>query len=202
MNFGMQDQDEEVIRLLSKLKDTGPEYPHSMYTERRTAVLAGLVALNLGAGVAGLTLLGHLFKIIKGMGIVEKIILGVEVAAVTGMTAYGAATAYIHRDEIGQLLRQNFETITTTPWPTLAAPGVGVGVSPAVATEEALLTGTPTPSATPSPTGTLFYTDTPEPGGGGGSNSTPGAPNQPEPTNPGNHYGQTENPPTKKPPKP
>ncbi len=156
----MQDQDEEVIRLLSKLKDTGPEYPHSMYTERRTAVLAGLVALNLGAGVAGLTLLGHLFKIVKGMGIVEKIILGVEVAAVTGMTAYGAATAYIHRNEIGQLLRQNFETITTTPWPTLsvASPLPGAVGLPG-------LTGSPTPSPTGSltatPTGTLLYTDTP-----------------------------------------
>lgn len=185
MDFRTQDQDEEVIRLLGKLKDVGPEYPHSMYTERRMVVLAGLAALNLGAGVAGLTLLGHLVKIIKGMGIVEKIILGAEVAAVTGMTAYGAATAYIHRDEIGQLLRQNFETITSTPFPTLSASGVGV--SPAVATEEALLTGTPTPTGSVTPTGTLLYTDTPVPGAPGGGSVAQATPTEP----PGNRYGNT-----------
>src|SRR5512142_2802111 len=122
MNFGRQDQDDEVIRLLGKLRDSGPEYPSSMFSKRRAAVMAAFAALNLGASVAGLSLLAHLAKIIKAMGVVEKIILGVEVAAVTGLTVAGAATAYKYRDNIQQILQSNLGIVTSTPWPSLSAP--------------------------------------------------------------------------------
>ena len=52
------------------------------------------------------------------MGVVEKVILGVEVAAVTGMTAYGAVTAYIYRDQIRQALETRFGVVTDTPFPS------------------------------------------------------------------------------------
>ncbi len=149
MDFGRKDRDDELIQLLGRLKDVGPEYPSSMYSQRRAAVMAGFAALQLGAAVVGLSLLGHLVHIVKGMGVVEKIILGVEVAAVTGLTAYGAATAYVYRNEIRQVLFSSTQS-SNTPFPSLSVPPSanpftgGPAVGP----------GTPTPT----PTGTVTVT--------------------------------------------
>ncbi len=161
MDTWREPQDDEVIRLLGMMRDSGPEYPSNMFSKRRAAVMAAFAALNLGAATAGLSLIAHLVKIIKGMGIIEKIILGVEVAAVTGMTAYGAATAYRYRYEIRQLLENQFGITTNTPFPTLMVPGGGP--------QATALSESETPSPTPTPTGTLLYTptnppDTPPPG--------------------------------------
>ncbi len=188
MKLGRQDQDDEIIRLLGQMRDTGPEYPSSLFSKRRAAVMAAFAALNLGAATAGLSLLAHLVKIIKGMGMIEKIILAVEVTAVTGLTAYGAATAYVYRNEIRQVIESNLGISTNTPFPSLVAPSSG-GSGGASATEFA---GTGTPSATPSPTGTLLYF-TPTSGGGNPANtsipptqvqSTPAPPTVAPPTQP------------------
>ncbi len=166
MKLGRQDQDDEIIRLLGQMRDTGPEYPSSLFSKRRAAVMAAFAALNLGAATAGLSLLAHLVKIIKGMGMIEKIILAVEVTAVTGLTAYGAATAYVYRNEIRQAIESNLGISTNTPFPSLVAPSSGGGG--ASATE---FVGTGTPSSTPSPTGTLLYF-TPTSGGGNPANTS------------------------------
>ncbi len=172
MAFGRQDQDDEVIRLLGQLRDSGPEYPSSLFSKRRAAVMAAFAALNLGAATAGLTLLGHLVKIVKGMGVVEKIVLGVEVAAVTGMTAYGAVTAYKYRYEIQQVLQSNLGIATSTPWPSLVAPVAGGGAT------ELAETGTATATPSPTPTGT-WYPPTQDGGG-----PVVGQPTQPSSTPP------------------
>ncbi|HEX9117691.1 MAG TPA: hypothetical protein VGA61_16595 [Anaerolineae bacterium] len=192
MDRGGRGPDDEVVRLLGKLRDTGPAYPPRLYTARRAAVLAGLAALQIGGVVAGASLLAKLVKLLKGMSVVEKIVLGVEVAAVTGMTAYGATAAYIYRDQLKQLLLPG--PSITTPYPSLSVPstpppGQGTGVS-----------GTPTPSPTGSLTVTPFFTAPISPGG----DSTPLAPTvaqptqapptQPPPTKPGNSYGLTKTP--------
>ncbi len=180
MDRGRNDQDDEIVRLLGKLRDTGPEYPERLYGPRRTAVLAGLVALQLGGAAAGLSLFAKLANLVKGMGIVEKIILGVEVAAVTSMTVYGATEAYIYRDQLKQLLLP--PTAISSPFPSLSVP------SAASETEAALTeTATPTPSPTGSVTPTYFVTNQPN------SNGTPPPPSTkegPAPTKPGNRCGQ------------
>ncbi len=188
MNGGRNDQDDELVRLLGKLRDRGPAYPARLYTPRRAAVLAALAALQLGGAVAGVSLFAKIAKIVKGMGMVEKIVLGVEVAAVTGMTAYGAATAYVYRDQLKQLLLP--PTAITSPFPSLSVPSSLLGT-------EAALTESPTPS----PTGSLTVTPTffliTQPSGG---DSTPPPPPAqatqppPQPTNPGLHLGQTKTP--------
>ncbi len=204
MNFGRQDQDDEIIRLLGKLSDSGPAYPSSMFSKRRAAVMAAFAALNLGAATAGLSLLANLVKVVKAMGVVEKVILGVEVAAVTGMTAYGAATAYKYRYEIQRALEQTFESTTATPWPSLVVPGAG-----GAATEFTEIgTATPTPTGSPTPTGTWYPTT--EPSGPGETqppetqvaqpSSTP--PPQAVATTPGLHLGQTKTPRPSNTPKP
>ena len=187
MKLGRQDQDDEIIRLLGQLRDTGPEYPSSLFSKRRAAVMAAFAALNLGAAAAGLSLLAHLVKIIKAMGVVEKIILGVEVAAVTGLTAYGAATAYVYRNEIRQVIESNLGIQTNTPFPSLAPPVGGSGGSSAT---EPVAIGTP--SVTPTPTGTFFYVAPTQ--GSGNPVPTQVAPGDTPPPPP------TQPPPTKAPP--
>ncbi len=187
MDLERHDQDDEVIRLLGKLNEAAPEYPANLQAERRAAVMAGFAALNLGASAAGIGLVAHLVKIVKAMGVVEKIILAAEVTAVTGLTAYGAATAYVYRDEIRQMLFPG-SISSNTPFPTLFVS------SPLPATEVAIGTGTPTPT----PTGTLTITVPPYATSGGGSaEGTPEPPTEPpvaNSTNAGHHYGQTGTP--------
>jgi len=178
MNFGRKDQEDEVIRLLGRLKDAAPEYPANMYSRRRASVMAGFVALHLGASIAGLSLLAQLAKILKGMGIVEKIILGVEVAAVTGLTGYGAVTAYVYRDQLKEMLFPS-SLSGETPFPSLSIPSpLSATEQSASATSIAAETGTVTATVTP-----LFTLEVPptEASNPGNPISTP-APIQPPPT--------------------
>lgn len=147
MNFGRKDQDDEVIRLLGKLKDSGPDYPSNLFTRRRAAVMAGFAALHLGASVVGLTLFAQLVKMIKAMGVVEKIVLAAEVVTVTSMTTYGAIEAYTYRNQLRQMLFPS-SISSNTPFPTLSVPLL---VPPS---EQAVGEGT----ATPVPSGTVTAT--------------------------------------------
>ncbi len=185
MDRGRNDQDDEIVRLLGKLRDTGPEYPSRLYGPRRTAVLAGLAALQLGGTAAGLTLFAKLVNLVKGMGIVEKIILGVEVAAVTSMTVYGATEAYRYRDQLMQLLLP--PTAISSPFPSLSVPSAN-------SETEAALTETVTPS--PSPTGSVTptYFVTSEPNADGTPPPPQATKEEPQPTKPGLHLGQTKTP--------
>ncbi|MGE5073834.1 MAG: hypothetical protein ACM3MF_10430 [Anaerolineae bacterium] len=186
--FG-KNQDEEVIKLLGKLKNAGPEYPPRLYAARRAAVIAGLVALPL-AGAAAASWFARLVKLVKSMGMIDKIVLAAEVTAVTGLTVYGAVTAYTYRDAIKQLLLPGAGN--ATPFPSLSAP---VNTLPPV---QPTLTG----SETPTPTGTLTavppaIAETPQPGQTQVVNPTEPptqAAAQPTKTNPGLHLGQTKTP--------
>ena len=191
---GGRGPDDEVVRLLGKLRDTGPAYPPRLYTARRAAVLAGLAALQIGAAVAGASLLAKLVKLLKGMSIVEMVVLGVEVAAVTGMAAYGATAAYVYRDTLKQMLLPG--SVNTTPYPSLSVPPTQL------AGEATGVNGTPTPSPTGSLTVTPLFT-VPVPLSGDGTPPPPGfQPTQAPPTQPpvagpptdkpGNSFGLTK----------
>src|SRR5512143_3800953 len=172
------DQDREIVELLGRLKDAGPEYPPRMFAARRAAVIAALAALPIGGAIA-VSLFAKLAAIVKSMSVVDKIVLALEVAAITGVTAYGATAAYIYRDELKSLLFPAPTAVnTSTSIPTELSP---LPVLPVV--EE-------TPSGTPTPTGTIYLTDTNVPPVGDREpQATPANP-EPEKTNPGLHRGQ------------
>ncbi len=194
MNFGRRNQDDEVIRLLGQLKDSGPDYPSSLYTRRRAAVMAAFAALHLGAAAVGLTLFAQIAKMIKAMGVVEKIILAAEVATVTGMTTYGAIEAYVYRDQLKDLL---FPTSlsSNTPFPSLSIPSLIPSEQAGEETATPVPSGTVTATAEPFPTWTQQVIQQ--------SGNTPAAvatqaqqqqPPPPKPTkcgNSGNCYGKT-----------
>ncbi len=187
-------QDTEIVELLGRLRETGPEYPPRLYAERRASIVAALAALPL-AGAVGVSVFSKLATVIKSMSVVDKAILAVEVTAITGATAAGAVGAYIYRDALKSLILTTLgvPTQTVSPFPTLAAP---VSTEPVVGTPEPTPTETPTPTVT----GTIFVTDTNQPNVNQPESTQP-PPNQPEPTNPGLHLGQTPKPESTKPPK-
>jgi hypothetical protein len=183
MNRFGNDQDQEIVELLGRLKDTGPEYPPRMFAARRAAVLAALAALPIGGAIA-ISLFSKLAAVVKSMSVVDKIVLGLEVAAITGVTAYGATAAYIYRDELEALLFPEPTVVnTSTSIPTELSP---VPVIPAFGE-----TPSGTPTLTPAPTGTIYLTDTNVPTGDQVPQATPA---DPEPTNPGLHLGNTKTP--------
>ena len=142
--------EQEVIDLLGKLRSAGPEYPLELRTQRRAAVLASLAVVPVAAtGLLAISWVARLVKLIKGMALIDQIILGVEVAAVTGLTAYGAVNAYIYRDVIRQLVAPS----SNTPFPTLSVPSPfnHGGTSGAI---NGTQVGTGTPVGTPTPLGT------------------------------------------------
>ena len=203
--------EQNVVRLLGQLRDASPEYPARLQAQRRAAVLAGLAAIPVATGLLAIPWIARLVKLIKAMGFIDKVILAVEVATITGLTGYGAVTAYQYRYQLQQLL---FPSGPQTPFPTLSIPPTNTPVPPT----EPRGTGTPTPTGTLLPTIPPLFTQpvfgTPVPG----IQSTPLPPIPPQVTNPppqptnqppkppkptrtppGLHLGQTKTP---KPPKP
>ena len=179
--FG-KNQDDEVIKLLGKLKDAGPEYPPRLYAARRAAVLAALVVLPF-AGAVAVSWFARLVKLVKSMGVIDKIVLAAEVTAVTGLTVYGAVTAYTYRDAIKQLLLPGAGN--ATPFPSLSVP------VDTLAPVQPTLTG----SETPTPTGTLTAIPLIGNTSQAGPTQVVNPPTQPpvsgQPTLPGNRYGNT-----------
>ena len=183
MNRPGNNREQEVIELLGRLREAGPEYPAQLQARRRAAILASLAVVPVAAtGLMGISWIAKLVKIIKAMSFIDKIILGVEVAAITGLTAYGAANAYIYRNVIIQLLLPS----SNTPFPTLSVPStLGVNGTPGAPGQGS---ETPTPSATLSVTPLATWTGFPTQRIIG----TPGIPtvppvvstNVPPPTNP------------------
>ena len=169
--------EQEVIDLLGKLRSAGPEYPLELRTQRRAAVLASLAVVPVAAtGLLAISWVARLVKLIKGMALIDQIILGVEVAAVTGLTAYGAVNAYIYRDVIRQLVAPS----SNTPFPTLSVPSPfnHGGTSGAI---NGTQVGTGTPVGTPTPLAT--WTGMPTSMGGDSTPQPPGETSQPpEPT--------------------
>jgi len=187
MDRAEKDQDTEIVELLGRLKEAGPAYPPRLYTARRAAVIATLAALPIGGAIA-IGVFAKLVNVVKGMSVIDKIILGVEVAAITAATAYGATAAYIYRHELQALL---FPEPTTTI-PTLAPPQEGSPVPGAPGFVSPVPEETPSGTVTPVPTGTILLTDTNVPAGDQPAPTQ--VPAQPTRTNPGLHLGQTRTP--------
>ncbi len=193
-NRNLKDQD--VIKLLSRLKTSEAKYPPDLLSKRRAGFMAGIAALlggsvaGGGGGGAGGTASaagsgGHAGTAMAGMSQVDKLIIALEVVVLTGMTSYLGVTAYENRDYLKSLL------FPTTPTVAQAAPPVFPLSTESTASLLPTI-GTPTPTGTLDTTMTAAETDE--------SASQPEETPQPDNTVPGLHLGQTKNPPTKAPP--
>jgi hypothetical protein len=196
MEFDPQDQ--EIVRLLTKLKDGGEKYPEPLLAARRQSYLTHMA--EIGLGVSAARGIEHAIK--KGpppsSAPVGSTLL--ETALVVAIVAEASAVAYFYREKLSDF----FQTITTeprvqevTPLPveTLAAEIQGITPSAAVTVTLSSITVSPSPSGT-----VVTFTHHPIPGVADENNPASPAVNQAESTpvpnnntntNNGNHYGQT-----------
>lgn len=191
MEFDLQDQ--EIIKLLTKLKDARAEYPQGLLAARRQTYLKRMAEIGLGIGAnTGIENAAKNGKVPSPSPATSTLL---ETALVVAIIAEAGTAAYFYRDKLADF----FQTITTsTRVQEVTTPPIfttlevqGVTLSPVV---------TPTflsPTISESPTGiAITPTTTPNPGviddnieGTTPANFAP-VPNG----NNGNHYGQTPKP--------
>jgi hypothetical protein len=194
--MGFDAQDKEIVRLLTKLKDTDGKYPADLLAARRQGYLRqmGEIGLGIGAGIK----IKNVVNGAKAPALSSATSTILESVLVVAIVAETGTVAYFYRDKLADL----FQTITketsgqeVTPPPALTELEIQ-GVTPSAAVTATL----PSATLSVSPTETEL-TGTPVPGvvednTTVSANSTP-APNG---TN-GTHYGQTPKPQRTKDPK-
>jgi hypothetical protein len=187
--MGFDAQDKEIVRLLTKLKDTDGKYPPDLLAARRQGYLNQMGQIGLGIGVgAGIK---NAIKSGKAPVLSSATSTVLESALVVAIVAESGTVAYFYRDKLADI----FKTISNeagihevTPPPVPAELGIqGVTPSPAV------IATLPSVTLSVSPSGTEL-TNTPVPGVAE-DNNTISASSTPAPNgNNGHHYGQTPKP--------
>jgi hypothetical protein len=182
-------KDEQVVQLLTKLKNVNGDYPPEMLESRRQVYLKNMAGLGLGTGFRGA--LKNTVKNGNSAGFAAPS-MGtlLEAALVVAIVAETSTLAYFYRDKVAHFF-QSFSTtsnvqeiasppIVNSPWVELGMSGTPTAVFP-TGTVLGIPTGTPVPGLT----GDLL-----------GNNSNPtltGSTPVPNGNN-GNHYGQTPKP--------
>ena len=189
------DENNEVIKLLMRLKNVNGGYPPEMLALRRQRYLKQLAQVSAGAGIGTAlrqTLKSGSSPAVPMAGPVGKLL---EVLLVVVIVAEAGAMAYMNRDKLINL----FRTISTGPavQELSAQPETLPSLTETSLTSTPDLTETATPIGTPSPN-LLAYPSLPT-DNHSGANSQANATANPNGNN-GNHYGNTPKPErTKKP---
>ena len=194
--MGFDAQDKEIVRLLTKLKDTDGKYPPDLLVARRQRYLRQMgeigLGMGLGAGIKNVAKSGKAPALSSATSTILESALVVAIAAETG------TVAYFYRDKLADVVHTitngtKVQEITSPPTHTQRDVH-GVTSAPAVVSTlpSATLSMSPTepePTSTPIP-------EVVE------NNNTVGANSTPSPKgNNGNHYGQTPKPQRTKDPK-
>ncbi len=194
--MGFDAQDKEIVRLLTKLKDTDGKYPPDLLAARRQGYLNQMGQIGLGIGVGA----GIKNAINSGKAPVLSSATStiLESALVVAIVAETGTVAYFYRDKLADI----FKTINNeagsheiTPPPVATELGIQ-GVTPSPAVTATL----PSVTLSVSPTGTEL-TDTPVPGVVEDNNTISADSTQAPNGNNGHHYGQTPKPQRTKDPK-
>jgi len=195
--MGFDPADQDIVRLLTKLKQTGGEYPEQMLAARRQGYLRKIAEVGVGIGAGmGLENAAKNAGTAKISAATSRIL---ETVLVIAIAAEASTVAYLYRAKLADLFNTlisepRVEAVNPSPVVTTSVEIQGVNPSPAI------------PSIIPSviPTeSTVIPTATPIPGVADENNnnnsdaiqlnSTP-APNSSSNGNNGNHYGQTPKP--------
>ena len=194
--MGFDPQDKEIVRLLTKLKDTDGKYPPDLFAARRQGYLRQMGEIGLGIGVGVGT--KNAVKSGKAPAFSSATSTLLESALVVAIVAEAGTVAYFYRDKLAEL----FQTITkeargqeVTPPPIHTELEIQ-GVTPSPAVTATL----PSVTLSVSPTGTEL-TSTPVPGVAEENNTISGNSTPAPGGNNGNHYGQTPKPQRTKEPK-
>jgi hypothetical protein len=208
----VEPQDQDIVRLLTKLKNTEGQYPEHMFVARRQMYLKQMTEIGLGIGAdAGLK---QAAKNPNPPTVPPVTSTLLETALLVAILVEASAVAYYYRDKLADF----FQTITSEPRVQEVNP------LPVVATSVEIQGVTPSPVITPTiPSATLLAsptdievtpTGTPIPGvaddnnpnrtnntsnsssgaGTGQTDSIPVPNANDDKQNQGNHYGQTPKP--------
>ncbi len=143
-------RDNEVIDLLTKLKNANVTYPHELLALRRQGYIKQVAEVSAGAGFA--MALGSTIKGGNGVGgapVVSKLL---EMLLVVAIVAEASTVAYFYRDRLAELFRTSssaprVEEISSPPVIESPFPTFESTMNPAVTQTQ---TQTKTPLATPS----------------------------------------------------
>lgn len=202
--MGFDAQDKEIVRLLTKLKESDGKYPPDLLAARRQHYLKQMGQVGLGMGVgAGIK---NAIKSSKAPALSSTTSTILESALVVAIVAETGTVAYFYRDKLKEIVQKitkesRVQEVDTSPSPIPAGQEIQ-GVKPSPATNATL----PSVTLSISPT-TIELSSTPIPGVVEQNNTT-SASSTPDPNmnsgnngNNGNHYGQTPKPERTKEPK-
>jgi hypothetical protein len=170
-------QDEDIIRRLRSFENAGSDYPADVLEKRRASFHNAARGLVVAVPAAGFVK-GLMHYLLHTTEAALKVILVCELLAATGLGAY------LYRDQIKNWLafetgRPTVTLSSRTPLPTMTSAATLTTTPTAPATPTPIPTAPATPTPTRTATATIFSAE----------------PTQtPRPTNPGNHYGQTQTP--------
>lgn len=208
MEFGPEDQ--EIIRLLTKIKDAEGEYPQHMLVQRRRHFLKQMGAIS--PGIAADSGIKDAAKDVKPSHISPTISALVETALVVAIVAEASTVAYFYRDRLVDFILRavteprvqevtpppvaptslEIKKITPSPALTLTVSSTTTWSPPTSTGMVVTPTGTPLPGAIP---GVVDNINTVTPDEVNLLNATPGPTDSSGNNgNNGNHYGQTPRP--------
>jgi hypothetical protein len=202
-------EDQEIIRLLGRIKDVEGGYPEHMLVSQRHSYLKRLAEINLGIPAD----MGprDAVKDVKPSHISPATSTLVEAALVVAIIAEASTVAYFYRDRLADFFRRTsvepgrqevtpppavetlpeIQEITPSSALTVTVPSATTWSSPAPAGITITPTGTPLPEVIPSVVDSI---NTLTPGEVNLLNTTPGPNDSGNNGNNGNHYGQTPKP--------
>ncbi len=182
-------QDQKVIDLLSKLKDSNRAYPSDILASRRQNYLKQVANVGLGIGVgAGLK---NAAKNGNGSGAVATVTSKIlESALIAAIAIETGTAAYLYREKIADAVRNYTDSSNIQEVASLASDDTSLS--------SGLVEITESPSVTvATPSGTVITSATPVPGVAGdnnnGTNVSANATPNPGGNN-GNQYGLTPKP--------
>jgi hypothetical protein len=206
-----QSKDQDVVKLLRKLKDTEAKYPEQMFVARRHMYLRRMAEIGMGIGVD--TAIKETPKAPPPSSASPVTSTLLEAALVLAIVVEASAVAYFYREKLADFFQTitsepRVQEVTSLPVASTAPAFEGLTPSPVAASLTPSVT-LASPTLSSSPTGvSVTLTRTPIPGiaeeessGSGGAsqaNSTPvpdgNAGNPLDHDDQGNHYGQTPQP--------
>jgi hypothetical protein len=197
--MGFDAQDKELVRLITKLKNSSGKYPAELFAARRQRYLKQMAQISLGMEVG--TGLKNVANHAKAPALSSTTSTILEAALVVAIAAEASTVAYFYRDKLAEIFQsiQNREEPKVEQMPSPSDPEQeiqGVTAAPAIVATQPSSVFVPIPTtiesaSTPIPdvvqeNNTIRATSTPEPNVNNENNTQPG--------NNGNHYGQTPKP--------
>lgn len=185
----LEPHNQDIIKLLTKLKDVHVEYPDNILVGRRQIYLKRMAEIELGMNGGSKAATANP----KHPGTSPTVGTLLEAALIVAIVAESGVMAYFYRDKLADFV----QTIATEPGVEEATPASVVpissevmGISPSPAVPSTLPSAAVATAEVPA---TSTSTPGPAMAGENSGSATPGVNSTPKGNN-GNHYGQTPKP--------